>query len=204
METTRYTFTCRVCVASGPKDRRRPKTEKQCIYCKGIKPASEFHSHNYTTRTGKNSRRLMSGCKECCSKYARVRRVEKKDEIREQSRQYRERNKLQIVERDKAYYEFNKERMDAYQRKHHLRTKYGITPAQHAQMILAQDGKCLVCGETPDGRPKKGKLHVDHCHDTGKVRGLLCHSCNVAIGHLKEDPVRIKALLEYVLKHLPV
>lgn len=202
-ETTRYTFTCRHCVAAGPKNRRRPKTEKRCIYCNEIKPATAFHSHNYTTKTGKNSRRLMSGCKECKGRYTKVWRNENKDHIAEVTRDWRARNKVHIVERDKAYYDFNKERILNWSRKHAFRTKYGLTLEEHAAMIAQQDGKCLICGEEPDptlGKKKKG-LHVDHCHESGKVRGLLCHNCNCAIGLLKDDPQRIRRLLEYIEAH---
>jgi hypothetical protein len=203
METTRYTFTCRACVASGPKDRRRPKTEKQCIYCKEIKLASEFHSHNYTTRTGKNSRRLMSACKECKGRYTKVWRIENKDHVEEVTRDWRERNKAQIVERNKAYNEFNKERMLNWGRKYWLRKGYGLTLEQYNEMVARQDGKCLICQDKPHlvGNKRQKTLHVDHCHDSGKIRGLLCHQCNCAIGLLKDDPARIRALLAYVETH---
>ena len=198
-DTVRCTETCLDCVGQGRY--HPPKTEKCCIFCNEVKPVTAFHSHNYTTRTGKSSRRLMSGCKECCSKYQRIRRVEKKDEIAEQSREYRERNRPRLIEKSKEYYAANKARMVASQRKHHLRTNYGLTPEQHDGMIAGQNGKCLICGEKPTQVGSKKGLHVDHCHDTGRVRGLLCHNCNCAMGLLKEDPIRIQAMLDYILKH---
>lgn len=199
MEGTRYTQTCLACIARGLKGKRRPKTEKQCIYCKQVKPASDFHSHNYTTRTGKNSRRLMSGCKECKGRYTRIWRAENKEHVQEVNRDWRTRNKLQVVERNKAYNEFHKERIQASQRKHHLHIEYGLTIAEYDAMVAQQAGKCLVCGVVPKPTKRSSKgLHVDHCHKSGKVRGLLCHQCNCAIGLLKEDTGRIRRLLEYI------
>lgn len=55
-------------------------------------------------------------------------------------------------------------------------------------MLAAQQGRCAICGR----EPRSGKhLHVDHDHDTGRVRGLLCFSCNAAIGQLHHDVDRV-------------
>ena len=61
--------------------------------------------------------------------------------------------------------------------------KYGITPEEYLEMVAAQDGRCKICQNAD-------KLVVDHCHKTGRVRGLLCHGCNVALGFLRDDPER--------------
>ncbi len=53
---------------------------------------------------------------------------------------------------------------------------------------------------TTSNNAPRGVLMVDHDHETGKVRGLLCHHCNVALGHLQDDPNTIKALLDYLCK----
>lgn len=81
--------------------------------------------------------------------------------------------------------------------KHLLRT-YGITEEQRNSMELEQGGLCASCGNPPTGKGHTAKLFVDHCHTTGKIRGLLCHPCNVALGLLRDDPVRIRALLAFV------
>jgi len=73
--------------------------------------------------------------------------------------------------------------------------KYGITVGEFKQMHIAQDGKCAICNTVP--KTKRG-LHVDHHHGTGKVRGLLCHGCNVALGSFKEDVTLLNKAIEYL------
>jgi hypothetical protein len=78
--------------------------------------------------------------------------------------------------------------------------KYGLTPDCYQQLLVAQGGCCAICrrSDCPSGR----KLAVDHCHKTGKVRGLLCTPCNTAIGKLNEDPAVILRAAEYVSSHI--
>ena len=63
-----------------------------------------------------------------------------------------------------------------------LRRRYGITLTDHQRMFAAQAGRCWICERTED---VVGVLHVDHCHSTGVVRGLLCFSCNSTLGKLE-------------------
>lgn len=80
-------------------------------------------------------------------------------------------------------------------RESHLRRKFGITQEQYEALPRSQGGGCAVCGRAP----KPGKsLHVDHDHETGYVRGLLCFSCNAALGHFQDDLDRIEAALMYM------
>jgi Recombination endonuclease VII len=63
----------------------------------------------------------------------------------------------------------------------HLKSKYNMTLEDEAELIRQQGGACAICGERP------AELHVDHSHVTGRVRGLLCLSCNAGIGFYKDD-----------------
>jgi hypothetical protein len=83
--------------------------------------------------------------------------------------------------------------------KHATRVKklYGIEPEQYKQMHVDQDGKCAICGVEP--KTKRG-LHIDHCHDTGVIRGLLCGGCNTGIGLLQENPEIMTKAIEYLLR----
>ena len=76
-----------------------------------------------------------------------------------------------------------------------LQWHYGITLADYDEMMNEQGNKC-VCGATR-GRSNKEALHVDHDHNTGLIRGLLCHRCNRAIG-LVDDPASLRALADYI------
>ena len=85
----------------------------------------------------------------------------------------------------------------------HLKHRYGITTDEYDAFLLAQGGVCGICGKLPgDDQPHhwKGKLAVDHCHDSGKVRGLLCNDCNAGIGHLGTERVALAAA-EYLRLH---
>jgi len=72
---------------------------------------------------------------------------------------------------------------------------YGLSPQQYFDMYKKQNGLCAICNEVPS--TKRG-LHVDHCHETQKVRGLLCHGCNIAIGNLKHDTNLMKSAIKYL------
>jgi len=74
---------------------------------------------------------------------------------------------------------------------------YGITPEQWLETWDAQDGKCAICG-TDNWGGRHDKPHADHCHETGKFRGILCDECNRAIGILHEDPARLRAAAAYL------
>lgn len=81
---------------------------------------------------------------------------------------------------------------------------YGLTVAQEDALLLASQGKCETCGDTFAEKrrtPDKQGHAIDHCHVTGKVRGLLCHNCNVAIGLVQERPTVLEALASYLRKH---
>ena len=71
-------------------------------------------------------------------------------------------------------------------RESHLQRSYGIGVADYERMQREQGNRCAGCGWSP--RPDQRRLHVDHNHKTGKVRGLLCWKCNSALKKLRDDP----------------
>lgn len=73
--------------------------------------------------------------------------------------------------------------------------KYGITLVQKEGMFQAQSGKCATC---PFAFESVSSAHVDHCHKTGKVRGLLCSSCNLVAGKVQDNPARLRAIALYI------
>lgn len=90
---------------------------------------------------------------------------------------------------------------DCY-REHRRFQCYGITKQQFDNWMQAQDGKCGLCGMEPQGFGGVRGLHIDHCHETGRARGLLCGDCNTAIGRFGDDPVRLRAAADYLERHL--
>ena len=77
-------------------------------------------------------------------------------------------------------------------------SKYNISPEMYALMYAEQKGACAICRK-PEKKGKK--LAVDHCHDTGKVRGLLCMHCNTGLGHYEDDVDRMRRAADYVEVH---
>jgi hypothetical protein len=79
---------------------------------------------------------------------------------------------------------------------------YGLTADGYQALLAAQDHRCAICGagsgwrHRQSGKPKR--LAVDHCHETGKIRGLLCDACNTAIGKLNHDPNLLRKAIEYL------
>ena len=96
-----------------------------------------------------------------------------------------------LLERNRTV---NKERRAEVNRRSHLRRKYGLSIEVYEFLCLVQDQKCAICGEEVE------KLHVDHEHGTGRVRGLLCGKCNKAIGLLNDDPQLLSAAAVYLQK----
>lgn len=81
-------------------------------------------------------------------------------------------------------------------RVYRLKSQYGMTPDEWLEMFEGQGFACAAChSATPGGR---GHWAVDHHHASGKVRGILCNSCNLALGQLQDDEGRILALLGYL------
>lgn len=78
-----------------------------------------------------------------------------------------------------------------------LKQKYNLTPDQFDAMSLAQHGCCAVCNKPPAGAGRLG-LVVDHCHETGAVRGLLCIRCNTGLGNLGDTEESLLRALEYL------
>lgn len=80
-----------------------------------------------------------------------------------------------------------------------LRNLYGLTELDYARMLVAQDGKCAICGaDKPGGRFKH--FLVDHNHVSRQVRGLLCDKCNRGLGYFRDNPEFLKAAVVYLAK----
>lgn len=79
-----------------------------------------------------------------------------------------------------------------------LRQEFGISLIDYETMLSAQFGKCAICKRPPKN---DRRFSVDHCHNSGRVRGLLCDLCNTGIGSLGDSPERLEAAIQYLARH---
>jgi len=85
-------------------------------------------------------------------------------------------------------------------RKAHLAQKYNITLQDYDDLLLKQNNCCAICGENVENCEKGSghRLAVDHCHTTGKVRGLLCSACNILLGKAKDNISILQSAINYL------
>lgn len=121
--------------------------------------------------------------------------VNKDSEI-ERSKAYREANKEALKVARKERQQRDPEKLKAQQRKNDLKKKYNISPEDYDKMFEDQQGHCAICLTT-----STKALHVDHNHETGKIRALLCSHCNVGLGHFKESLNLLERAKDYLCKH---
>ncbi len=120
--------------------------------------------------------------------YMREYRAKNQDRQRDWHRLWHEKHPEWLPAYRKAYHAKRLEKdfdgVRAEQRAAWLARRYGLTPEDYADMLAAQDNRCAICGDEPaDGKA----LHIDHDHESGAVRGLLCGHCNRAIGLFKDN-----------------
>jgi len=128
----------------------------------------------------------------------RARNKEKNAEYqKEYNKEYRKKNVEKLNANNKKWREENKEQDALAMLKARLKRKYNLSIEEYETLIESQNNSCKVCG-THAKNNLKGKLYIDHCHTTGKVRGLLCMKCNSALGLLNDDKELIQNLLDYL------
>jgi len=189
---------------------------KQCTQCK------EWKSRDLFNKRAAKADGLQSECRAChterCRKYKkenpekvaeslRKSREKHRDEINEKARAYAQQNRQKIREccrksrlnnleqyreRERAYYHANKGKI----REKTLKAKYGITLSQYNMILSMQEFKCACCGKEDSGG--NGSFNVDHDHDTGRIRGLLCQNCNAGIGQLGDTVEGILNAVRYL------
>jgi hypothetical protein len=81
--------------------------------------------------------------------------------------------------------------------KNDIKRKYGLAESEYHQLNESQNYVCAICKGNDD---RGAKLAIDHCHTTNKVRGLLCRTCNVAIGYLNDDIALLESAIDYLKK----
>lgn len=155
------------------------------------------------------------GCRVCAHNRMRAAneiRNNNRPEFNEKQRLKREANPEKYAQKYKDSHkkEVEKWGLDAICEKNKA-TKFGLTIEEFRRLFEEQQNLCAICNQPETriftgrganaGQMKVSKLCVDHCHETGKVRGLLCHDCNTAIGKMKDDVQRLQLAIDYLKKH---
>lgn len=183
---------------------------KLCIKCNQTKDFESFYK----------SERYKDGCKPVC-KICQIERATKwRLENPDRARTNAKRSYKKRLKREKIIPKYKLLEMNNYNKKWKknnyeatrsmtLKYSYGITIEDYNQMFEQQKGLCLICNKPETIRNKRaGKvgeiknLVVDHCHKTGKIRGLLCMNCNQGIGKLQDDINLLQKAIEYLKKYL--
>jgi hypothetical protein len=171
---------------------------KTCTKCREDKPLDAFARHG-KAKDGRNW-----ACRSCKSIHAAARYQENKPRHQENNRRYYQENKTAVTARVKKWKADNPERYKERMRASVLR-QYNLTVQEYDAMFDQQNGLCSICHEPEtdvDRRTKEVKrLAVDHDHYTGVVRGLLCRSCNLAVGQMDDDPARLRSAADYLEAH---
>jgi len=176
----------------------RESDPKVCIKCNQSKPLDDFNWHNREKGQHRNF------CRDCQNVWAR--NHNQTPDAKDVRGKWNEDNAEKIQEYKDLYKELDEsdpsriKKRSAYSRMWRLKKFFNLTPEQYDKMLELQDGKCMICKTDSPGNKRKNFM-VDHCHTTGKVRGLLCFSCNVSIGHMNDDANLFDETAKYLRKH---
>lgn len=154
---------------------------KNCPKCEKELPVSEFYK-----RPNGHYHSWCKSCKHIGNKKSRQNNVDLKARELEKSKAYAKKRWAESPE--------HREKQRVYQ----LKRKFGITIEQYDEMLAKCSSVCEICGSSDTKHTKQKYFNVDHCHNTGKIRGLLCHACNIAIGKFEDNPEIVLKAYNYL------
>ena len=183
---------------------------KRCSRCKKRKPTSEFY------KSSSNKSGLQDNCILCCKEKSRDWYQSNKSKLDKVARrqllsQWREKNRDRCLAYNRKWAKDNPDKVKAsnkrrYERTKHIiraksrdnnrKKKYGLSPEQYNNMFEAQNKACAIC-KSHEPYSKFG-WHVDHCHISGAVRGILCNRCNTSMGMAGDSIDRLRAMIDYL------
>ena len=178
---------------------------KKCNKCKISKPLGQM----VVNRRSADGR--ASKCKQCDAIETETWRKNNPEKKRANSKAYRDANSKQAKERSASWRRNNPERSKSaalswYRnntskvRDTKLKRTYGIGQLDYLALLLKQNYKCAICG-TLDSKCHSGRFHIDHCHKTKKIRGLLCTTCNTALGKFHDSTQLLQNAIHYLQQH---
>lgn len=165
----------------------------ECAYC-GVEFEKSKHNQKYCCTEHQNKANLKNW---------HSRNKDKVREYREKTKEQRNARRRELYAKDASLRKEIRAKVKEWQeknprkRKEHRLKKYGITIEEFETILASQGNSCAICGHS-DTSDKNFFPVVDHCHDTGNVRGILCMNCNMGIGKLKDSPEIIKSALRYI------
>lgn len=161
--------------------------EKPCRICGQIQPLESFHRATGMRDGHRNE------CRDCFRAIARERY---------------QRDPAKAIAQVKRWQQENAERLNAYrrarnqllevkrqQRDGYYRRTYGLSADAVDKMLMEQGGGCAICGDRPE---RLASMHLDHDHERGQLRGLLCLSCNQGLGKFRDDPDVLARAIVYL------
>lgn len=154
---------------------------KLCRVCGIEKSIFEFHS------SAKNKDGRQNRCRQCFSEY----RANNREKYAELSRRWRESNREQIRKHGRKFARRNSEK----RRWRKLKERYGIGLEEYQRIFEAQGGKCAIC--QTNLTPGFG-TQIDHCHQSKKVRGILCKYCNTGLAQFRDDVTKLERAILYL------
>ena len=166
------------------------KDLKACTVCKIGKVLSDFGPR----LRGKNG--LNSSCRLCVNTKRHVYRVSNPQKGSSAFKKWYHKDVEKSRERLRRWRRENPDKSKAVYRRSYLK-RYDLTPEAFDSMLKAQGGVCLVCQSLNGGKA----LCVDHDHESGHIRDLLCDRCNTVLGLVRENPMLIRSMLLYLVRH---
>lgn len=181
---------------------------KTCTKC-GVEKDLDEYSPDKRRVDGRQAR-----CKECCRLAAVQRYRENPEKYRDRKKQEYARDPEKHRDRDRTRRAADPDKFRERDKQRHrrnpdaktssdMKSKYGIDLEDYQRILKAQGGVCDICGssETATLRGKVKRLAIDHCHETGEVRALLCSTCNTALGKMKDSPDLLRKAADYLEHH---
>jgi hypothetical protein len=193
---------------------------KKCGQCGQWQSISKFYCRRLDgqphrrckTCQKENRNKYRSRYREKCITATKAWTEKNKEKFNASRKAWAKKNAIKLKEYHKAYYQANQERIKSQKKEYrarcgivydnqrryanHLKQNFGLTVQDFNRLSKLQNGCCAICGEQP-----KRKLHVDHCHTTGKIRGLLCQRCNMGLGNFCDSPELLVKAIAYLGKN---
>ena len=178
----------------------------KCRDCGGPVPRRSGRKEGYKPRCRACDLARPRKCRLCGREVEGTQVYECDDCARIYQRQYKEQVKSkQLKQQKEARDRLKQEDPEVLlqkERRKGLQKKYGLSLDDFDKLVISQGGVCAICKRSAAEAGGRGTvLHVDHCHATGKVRGLLCSPCNTALGFFQDNPERLRVAADYLEKH---